>query len=85
VNSKSILRTKILTALITGSFLLSCTMPNIGEPTVTRKLISAKAYKHATKENTKEDIQECRKTVLKDQVDKCMSQKGWTVIVKRYD
>lgn len=73
-------------AVIIGVVLLSsCTSNYTDETTVSRKLISAKAYKHPTKKSTKEDIQTCQKSVPTIQVDDCMSEQGWVVSSKRYN
>ena len=69
-----------------GSFLLfSCTTNKTVEPTVKRKLISAKTYTHPTKISYHDELKSCKKAVPKEQVDNCMSKKGWKVKVKRFD
>ncbi|MCW8880434.1 MAG: hypothetical protein OQK51_25525 [Kangiellaceae bacterium] len=73
--------------VIGSSLLISCTTSKTDkeQPIVTRSLVSAKSYSHPTKTSTKEDMQVCRNTVAREQIDKCMSEKGWIVKVKRYD
>lgn len=67
--------------------LSSCTNVNDSSDrnAVTRKLVTAKSYTHPDKKSIKEDMQVCRNTVPKDKVDECLSEKGWTVFVKKYD
>ncbi len=71
-----------------GSFLLvSCvsSIPESGKTTVARSLVSAKSYSHPTKKDTKEDMQVCRNTVSQKKIDKCLSEKGWSIKTKKYD
>lgn len=58
---------------------------SLENPIVTRSLVSATTYSHPTKKSLKEDMQICRNTVPREQVGNCMSKKGWSIKVKRYN
>jgi hypothetical protein len=79
------IKIKILVAAVGSFLLLSCTTNNTVEPTVKRKLISAKTYIHPSKKSYHDELKLCKKAVAKKQVDNCMSKKGWEVKVKRFD
>lgn len=78
---------RVLSIAIGSILLISCvsSKPVSEKTTVTRSLVSAKSYSHPTKKDTKEDMKVCRNTVPREQIDKCMSEKGWSIKSKKYD
>ena len=70
-----------------GVLVTSCVSnkPDSEDVTVTRSLVTAKTFSHPTKRDMKKDMQACRDSVAHEELDKCMSEKGWRIKIKKYD